>query len=422
MDGLAYKKLVKSCAVALLALIPAIAHAQVDGGDPVDSGDTAFVIAMALIALGLAVPGVILHHGARAGGRAFAATATQVGAIAAIVSVLWVVAGYTVAFGAVSKGWLGGGNAWMLIDLGNVRGMSAVPEIAFVLLQLAAAVMAAALLTGAWAERGNLAWIVPFAGLWSLMVYAPAAHWVWGGGWLATRLGTIDAGGALALHVTPGAAALVITLLMGRRAQHGTPGSPALAAAGTGMTWVALLALTAGGTLSASDEAATTLVNAQAAAAAGALVWLIADAVTGRGAGSGAWLRGGLAGLIGAAAAANAMAPGAALLAGLGGALVAWIAARLLHRVGIDDPVDLIAVHGAGGLAGALLAAPLIAGTLGGTGYPAGMTAVRQVVAQAIGAGVVVAWSVVGTAIAALMVAMVVPMRITETAETEPAA
>jgi len=412
-------------------LLPTVARAQVAAPDPTDvadSGDTAFVIAMALLALAMILPGIVLHHGARLRARAFAATATEAGAIAAVVTLIWVIVGYTIGFGqdttsGVTSGWLGSGNAWMLIDLGNVRGTSAVPEIAFVLLQLGFAILAATLLTGAWAERGNIAWIVPFAGLWSLIVYAPLAHWVWGGGWLAARLGTVDFAGALVVHGSVGISALVITLLIGRRARFTgldeTPaGSTALALSGTGMVWVALLALTAGATLAASDDAATALVNAQIAAAAGALVWLLADAVTGGKANPFGLARGALSGIVAASAAANAMAPGAAMLAGLTGALVGWIAARLIRRCGIDDAVDLIAVHGFAGLAGAMLAAPLIAGTLGGTGYAPGMGPMRQVVAQAIGAGVVVVWSAIGTAIVALMVAVIVPMRISEADET----
>ncbi len=418
-----YIRCVRRIGAGLLVLAPAIAHAQDAGTDVADSGDTAFVIAMALLALAMILPGIVLHHGARLRARAFAATATEVGAIAAIVTLLWVVVGYTLGFGTVTSGWLGSGNAWMLNDLGTVRPGSAVPEIAFVLLQLGFAILATTLLTGAWAERGNIAWVVPFAGLWSLIVYAPLAHWVWGGGWLATRLGTVDFGGALVVHGSVGISALVITLLIGRRARFdgvdGVPaGSPALALAGTGMIWAALLALTAGATLAASDDAATALVNAQIAAAAGALIWLLADAVTTGKANPYGLARGALSGIVAASAAANAMAPGGAMLAGLAGALIGWIAARLIRRSGIDDAADLIAVHGMAGLAGAMLAAPLIAGTLGGTGYAPGMGPMRQVVAQALAAGVVVAWSAIGTAIVALMVAMVVPMRISEAEET----
>ncbi len=415
-------KTIKALAALVLALAPALAHAQAEAGDVVDSGDTAFVLGAGLLALAMIVPGIVLHHGGRLRARAFAAVATETGAIAAMVTLLWVVVGYTVAFGTVSNGWLGGGNAWMLIDLGNVRGDSAVPEVVFVVLQLGFAVLAASLLTGAWAERGNIAWIVPFAGLWSILVYAPLAHWIWGGGWLASRIGTVDFGGALVVHASVGISALVITLVMGRRARFAgadtaTGDAPALAIAGSGMVWVAIMALTAGATLAASDDAGTALINLQVAAAAGALVWLLIDAMTAGKANPASLARGALAGLVAASAGAPALAPGAAIVAGLIGALVAWTAARLIRLSTIDDAVDLVAVHGVGGLAGAMLAAPLIAGTLGGTGYAPGMGPLRQVIAQALGAGVVVAWSAIGTAIAALTVAMVVPMRVSEAEE-----
>lgn len=406
-----------------LALAPTLAHAQDLAADAVDSGDTAFVLGCALLAIVLIVAGVVLHHGGQVRARAFAALATEVVAVAAVVVLLWVMVGYTLAFGAVSGGWLGSGNAWMLLDLANVRGASAVPEVVFVLLQLGFALAAAGLLTGAWAERGNLAWVVPFAGLWSLFVYAPLAHWVWGGGWLATRLGTVDYGGALGVHASLGISALVITLLIGRRERFAgaatAPGhAPALSLAGSAMVWVALTALTAAATMSASDDAGTTALNLLVATGAGALTGLLIAAVTQGAAGPLALARGGMAGLVAASAAAGAMATGGAMVAGLTGALLAAIAARLIRAGTIDDACDLVAVHGVGGLAGAMLAAPLIAGTLGGTGYAPGMGPVRQIVAQAVAAGAVVAWSAIGTAIAALMVAMVVPMRISAGDET----
>jgi Amt family ammonium transporter len=417
------KPIPTTLAVLALALAPTLARAQDLAADAVDSGDTAFVLVSSLLAIVLIVAGVVLHHGGQGRARAFAGLATEIVAIAAVVMLLWVMVGYTLAFGAVSSGWLGGGNAWMLLDLGNVRGASAVPEVVFVLLQLGFAVLAATMLTGGWAERGNLAWVVPFAGLWSLLVYAPLAHWVWGGGWLATRLGTVDYGGALGVHASVGISALVITLLIGRRERFAGPANvpghaPALALAGTAMVWVAMIALTAAATLAASDDAGTTALDLLVATAAGALGWLLIAAMTQGGAGPKALARGGLAGLVAASAAAGAMAPGGAMVAGLTGALLAWIAARLIRAAAIDDAIDAVAVHGVGGLAGAMLAAPLIAGTLGGTGYAAGMGPVRQIIAQAVAAGAVVAWSAIGTAIAALMVAMVVPMRISAEDET----
>ncbi|EGD58933.1 ammonium transporter [Novosphingobium nitrogenifigens DSM 19370] len=405
------------------ALAPSLAHAQVDGTDVVDSGDTALVLGASLIAMLALLPGIVLHHGGRLRSRAFLATATETGAIAAIVSLLFVAAGYTIAFGTVTNGWLGGGNAWMLLDLGNVRGSSNVPESAFAVLQLARVLFAATLLTGAWAERGNIGWIVPFTGLWSVMVYAPLAHWIWGGGWLASRLGTIDFSGGLVLHTCVGVSALVVTLLVGHRARLGRDGephahAPGLALAGTGLVWVGLLALSAAGALAATDDAATALLNSQVGAASGALIWLLADALTGGKANPLALARGALVGLAATSAGANAVQPGSAMVLGACGVLVAWSASRLLRRLQIDDAVQLFSVHGLGGMTGAILTALFSAQKLGGIGYAAGMDAPRQLMAQIVGAGVVVAWSAIGTAIAGLMVAMLVPMRISEAAET----
>ena len=425
IPGMKAKPILIALALLPLALPPVLAQAQAQAtaADATDSGDTAFVLGSALLALALILAGVVLHHGGHVRARAFAAVATEVGAIAAVVALLWVMVGYTLAFGAVSTGWLGSGNAWMLIDLTNVRGGSAVPEVVFVLLQMGFALVAATLLTGAWAERGNLAWIVPFAGVWSILVYAPLAHWVWGGGWLVSQLGTVDYGGALVVHGSVGISALVITLLIGRRerfagAQTAPGHAPALALAGTTMVWVALVVLTSAATLSASDDAGTTVLNLLVATAAGALGWLLIDAMALGKSGPVALARGGLAGLVAASAAAGAMAPGGAMVAGLIGAVLAWMAARLIRAGTIDDAVDLVAVHGVGGFAGAILAAPLIAGTLGGTGYAPGMGPVRQILAQAVAVGIVVAWSAIGTAIAALTVAMIVPMRISAEHET----
>ncbi len=417
------KSLFKTTALLALALAPAMAHAQVDAVDVVDSGDTAFVLGTALLGLALILPGLVLHYGGQLRLRDFTGLTMQIVAIAAAVSLLWVLVGYTLAFGTVNNGWLGSGNAWMLIDLANVRGDSAVPEMAFVILQLGFAVVAGTLLTGAWVERGHFAWAVPFAGLWTVLVYAPLAHWLTGGGWLAARLGTIDSGGALMVHGCVGVSALMITLLIGRRVRFSSAGTspghaPALALAGTGMVWAALMALTAGATLAASDDAATTLVNLQVAAAAGALVWLVIDAVTVGKPRPPALGSGALAGLIAASAAAGFYAPGAAMIAGMIGAVAAYIAARVIRTSAIDDPVGLVSIHGAAGITGALLVAPLIAGKLGGAGYAAGMGPVRQSVAQAVAVAVVLDWSAIGTVIAALMVATVVPMRVPEAEET----
>lgn len=408
-------------ATMALALAPGLAHAQVDA-DVADSGDTAFVLVAALLGLGLALPGLILHGGGWLRTRAFARQATHVTAIAALVALLWIVAGYTLAFGTVGSGWLGAGNAWMLTDLGNVRDGTDIPESAFVLFGLAGAVVAAGLLSGAWAERGTLGWALPFTGLWSLIVYAPLTHWVRGGGWLASRLGTVDFAGGLVLHGSLGVSALVVALLIGRRAgldANPLPAghAPGLGLAGTGLIWAGLLALTGGSALAAGDDAAAAMLAALAGGATGALTWLLGDALTTGRTNPAALAQGALAGLASVSAGAAYVAPGGAICCALVGVALAWGAVRVLQRLAIDDPLHLFAVHGVAGLSGTALAALFLHPALGGTGYAEGMGPARQIVAQIVGIGAIGAWSAIGTAIAGLAVAMAVPMRISEAEE-----
>lgn len=408
-------------ATMALALAPGLAHAQVDA-DVADSGDTAFVLVAALLGLGLILPGLILHGGGWLRTRAFARQATHVAAIAALVALLWIVAGYTLAFGTVGSGWLGAGNAWMLTDLGNVRDGTDIPESAFVLFGLAGAVVAAGLLSGAWAERGTLGWALPFTGLWSLIVYAPLTHWVRGGGWLASRLGTVDFAGGLVLHGSLGVSALVVALLIGRRAGldvNPLPAghAPGLGLAGTGLIWAGLLALTGGSALAAGDDAAAAMLAALAGGATGALTWLLGDALTTGRTNPAALAQGALAGLASVSAGAAYVAPGGAICCALVGVALAWGAVRVLQRLAIDDPLHLFAVHGVAGLSGTALAALFLHPALGGTGYAEGMGPARQIVAQIVGIGAIGAWSAIGTAIAGLAVAMAVPMRISEAEE-----
>lgn len=413
-----------SAAGALVMLaMPTLAMAQAEPGalDAADSGDTAWLLAAALLGLVAALPGLALHYAGRARQGGLVAVAMQAGAIAALVSLLWIMVGYTLAFGTVGNGWLGAGNAWMLLDLGNVRGDSAVPESAFVLYELAFALLAPVLLCGAWIDRARFGWVVAFAGLWSLMVYAPVAHWIWGGGWLASRLGAIDYAGGVAVHTSAGVSALVVALMLGRRAELGAlPPAPAaaLGLGGTMLAWIGSLGLAGGAALAANDDAASAIINTHAAACAGALGWLLIDRIATGKARAVGLASGAIAGLATIAPAAGLIAPGAAILFGAVGALAGYVAATLLRkRLGIDDSAGVFAVNGIGGAAGSLMLALFLATALGGTGYAEGQGPVRQFLAQAVAVGAVAAWSAIGTVIAALMVSMVVPMRVTSEEE-----
>jgi ammonium transporter, Amt family len=418
----------KIIAVALAACVlamPALGQAQpVEALDAADSGDTAWLLASSALILLMALPGLSLFYGGRVRTAGVLAVANQIGAIAAVTSLMWIAVGYTLAFGPVSNGWIGGGSAWMLLQLGNVRDGTLVPESAYALFQMMFAVITPAFMVGAWVDRARFGWVVGFAALWSLIVYAPVAHWVWGSGWLASRLGTMDYAGGIVVHTTAGVSALVAALLLGRRGGFPeTPmpaHSPALTMIGAAMLWVGWFGLSGGSALTATDDAATAIINTHAAACAAALAWLaIEKLATGKPTSMG-FVTGAIAGLATVTPAAGFIAPGAAILFGLAAAAVCYPTILLVkRRLEIDDSLDVFAVHAMGGIVGSLLLAIFLEPSLGGVGYNEGMGLARQLFAQAAGVGAVAAWSALGTVICALTVAMVIPMRVTEDEENE---
>ena len=418
------KFIAAALAVCILAL-PALGHAQpVEALDAADSGDTAWVLASCALVFLMTLPGLTLFYGGLVRAKGFLAVAVQIGAIAAITSLLWIVVGYTLAFGPVSNGWLGGGSAWMLTQLGNVREGTLVPESAYALFQMMFAAITPALMVGAWVDRARFGWVVAFSALWSLIVYAPAAHWIWGGGWLASRLGTMDFAGGIVVHTTAGVSALVAALLLGKRTgfprTQMLPHSPALTMIGAAMLWVGWFGFNGGSSLTATDDAASAIINTHAAACAAALAWLAIEKISIGKPTSVGFATGAIAGLATVTPAAGFIAPGAAILFGIAAALVCYPMILLVkRRLEIDDSLDVFAVHGMGGIVGSLLLAVFLEPALGGVGYNEGMGLIRQLFAQAAGVGVVAGWSALGTVICALAVAMVIPMRVTEDEERE---
>jgi Amt family ammonium transporter len=408
---------------AIVALLPNAALAQDGRLDVADGGDTAWLLASWALAL-LTLPGLALFYAGRVRRNNALSVLVQCGTIFAAVSVLWIMVGYTLAFGEVGNGWLGKGNAWMLINLGNVRAGTAVPESAFALFQMAFAALAPALMAGAWAERARLGWTLVFAALWSLVVYAPIAHWIWGGGWLAQGVGTLDWAGGIVLHTSAGVSALTAAIMLGRRKGVGLgkvkPHSPALTVAGGALLWIGWLALSGGSALAASDDAAAAIIAMHVSAATAALTWLLVERVaTGKPSAKG-FAIGALAGIATVSPAAGYISPGAAILFGIVGALTCYFAMRFTARtLKIDDALGVFAVHGAGGILGSLLLAVFLSETLGGVGYREGMNPVAQFVAQGVGIAVVVVWSLVATVILALMASLAFPMRVSEDAERE---
>lgn len=411
--------------LAATCLFPAAALAQ----DPAliatsDSGDTAWILTASALVLMMTLPGLGLFYGGLVRAKNVLSVLLQCGAIAALGSILWVVVGYTLAFGNVGSGWLGAGNAWMMIDLGTLRDGTAMPESSFALFQMTFAIITPALMVGAWVDRARFSWVLGFSALWSLIVYAPVAHWVWGGGWMAQRLGVLDFAGGIVVHTTAGVSALVVALLLGRRQGFPDkpllPHAPVLTMIGASMLWVGWFGFNGGSALAATDDASTAILNTHVAASAAALVWLLVERITIGKPTSIGWATGAIAGLATVTPAAGFISPGAAILFGVLAAVVCYGAIQLVkQRLKIDDSLDVFAVHGVGGMLGSVLLGAFLDSKLGGTGYAEGMTMGSQIGGQAIAVGMVALWSAVASVIVALMVSLVFPMRVSRDEETE---
>jgi Amt family ammonium transporter len=410
-------------AIAALAVLPSAAFAQAAAGPVADSGDTAWILASAALVLLMTLPGLGLFYGGLVRAKNLLSVLLQIGAVTSVASLLWIMIGYTLAFGDASGGWLGSTRAWMLGGLGEVRDGYAVPESAFAMFQLTFAAITPALMIGAWVDRARFSWVVTFCALWGLLVYAPVAHWVWGGGWLA-RIGALDFAGGIVVHTTAGISALVIALLLGKR--QGFPGpallphAPGLTMFGAMLLWVGWFGFNGGSALAAGDGAAAAIINSHVAASTAALVWLAIERVTFGKPTTVGFATGAIAGLATITPAAGYVSPGAAIVFGAAAAVVCYFAIQLIkNRLKIDDSLDVFAVHGVGGMLGSLLLALFLAPALGGVGYAEDMGFGSMLGAQALGVAAVAAWSAVVTAACALGVSLLLPMRVSEDDERQ---
>ena len=418
------KQLGLALAGALLASsTPALAQTVTEA--TIDTGDTAWILTSSALVLLMTMPGLALFYGGLVRAKNFLSVLVQVGAIAAVASTLWIIAGYTLAFGDVTNGWLGAGNAWMLIGTeGLMRGELTISERTFALFQLTFAAITPALMAGAWVDRARFGGVMGFCALWSLLVYAPVAHWVWGNGWLATSMGTLDFAGGIVVHTTAGVSALVAALLLGRRQGFPKtlmlPHSPSLTMAGAALLWVGWFGFNGGSALAANDDAASAILNTHVAACVAALVWLLIERFSVGKPTSVGFATGAIAGLATVTPAAGFISPGAAMLFGAVAAVVCYPMIQVVKKkLQIDDSLDVFAVHGVGGMIGSLMLAVFMAPALGGAGYAEGVGMVNQLAAQAVGVGVVALYSAIASAVIAVVVSLAFPMRVSEDAERE---
>lgn len=420
------------CLAAAAALTPVAAWAQpATDASPelaagvLNSGDTAWVLVSAALVMLMAMPGLTLFYGGLVRAKNFLSVMVQVGAIVAVASVLWIMVGYSLAFGEGSTGWIGNLDLAMLNNSVNVlHGETDISVRTNALFQMTFAAITPALMVGAWVDRARFGWVVGFCALWVLVVYVPVTHWVWGGGWLSD-MGTKDFAGGIVVHTTAGVSALVAAALLGKRQGFPKtlmlPHSPSLTMAGAALLWVGWFGFNGGSALAANDDAASAIINTHLGASMAALVWILIERIKVGKATSVGFATGAVAGLATITPAAGFVSPGAAILIGALGALACFPMIQLVKKkLEIDDSLDVFAVHGIGGMTGALLLAVFLdADVLGGIGYDEGSSMLSQFAAQAVGIFSVALWSALATVLIALLVSLIVPMRVSEDDERE---
>ncbi len=393
-----------------------------------DPGDTAWLLVSSALVL-LMTPALALFYGGMVRRRNVLSTLMHSLAAIPILSVAWVAIGYSLAFGPTRAGLIGG------LDLVFLKGQvsatrGTVPALAFVAFQMMFAVITPALISGAFAERMKFSAYAVFIVLWSLVVYYPVAHWVWGeGGWIA-RLGALDFAGGTVVHATAGVSALVCALVIGKRLKYPEerplPHDLTMTLTGAGILWFGWFGFNAGSALQSGQLAALSFVTTHLGAAGGALSWLGVEwwhrqKPTALGVASGL-----VAGLVAITPAAGYVAPWSAILIGGAAGLLCYLAVLAKYRYGYDDSLDAFGVHGVGGISGALLTGvfcqrrtfPEIADPVGADGLLFG-GGVKQLGVQALACGAVAAYSALATWALLRLVDRLVGLRVSVSDERE---
>ena len=382
----------------------------------VSAGDTAWVLTASALVLFMTLPGLALFYGGLVRARNLLSVFMHCFVLCCVVSVLWVVFGYSLAFDTGGP-FVGGGGRMFLQHLDAVLAGGTVPEGAFALFQMTFAVITPALIVGAFAERISFPFLILFAIGWLALVYAPVAHWVWGHGWLAGR-GTIDFAGGIVVHTTAGISALVCAVLVGPRRGFPDnlipPHSPGLTMAGAGMLWFGWFGFNGGSALAAGGSAAMAILATHCAASAAALTWMAIEWVWAGGKPTSVGIvTGSVAGLATITPASGYVGPMGALAIGVAAGAVCFLATAFIkRRLKIDDTLDVFAVHGVGGILGSLLVALFASEALGGVGYAQGMDMARQFQAQFTGVAAAVVWAALVSFVLIKALALFTPLRI----------
>lgn len=403
---------------------PVVASAPVAAAKELNTGNTAWMLVSTALVLFMTIPGLALFYGGMVRKKNVLATLMQSFAIAAAITVVWMVIGYSLAF-APGNSFIGGLDKVFLKGIGvkDLWPGYDIPEILFMVFQMTFAIITPALITGAFAERMKFSAMLAFSVLWSILVYSPVCHWVWeAGGWLFAA-GALDFAGGTVVHINAGVAGLVAAVMLGKRVGFGKEAMPphnlVLTLIGASMLWVGWFGFNAGSWLGADGRAAMAMVVTQIAAAAAALSWIFAE-----------WLAkgkpsvlgiasGAVAGLVAVTPASGMITPSSALILGLiSGVVCYWSATTLKHMLKYDDSLDAFGVHGVGGILGALLTGVLATNAIT-DGVPKVMDVGPQMLVQLEATGATIAYSLVMTFIILKVLDLVIGLRVPEEAERE---
>ena len=407
----------------LAALYAPAALAQAPAAAPkIDAANTAWMLTAAVLVLFMTLPGLALFYAGLVRTKNVLSVLMQCFAITCVVTLAWLVAGYSIAFGDGNAFWGGLGKSFLSgIQVATVKG--SIPESVFAMYQLTFAIITPALVVGAYAERVRFGGMLLFSLLWLLIVYCPVAHWVWGDGWLQKR-GLLDFAGGTVVHLNAGVAALVCALVLGRRRGFPetamAPHNMTMAVTGAAMLWVGWFGFNAGSALAADGAAGMAMLVTHIGAATGAFAWMACE-----------WLRydkpsalgivtGMVAGLGTITPASGFVGPIGALIIGGAAGVACFFATNYMKRaLNIDDSLDVFPVHGVGGLLGTLLTGIFVSSTFGGIGYADKVTMGEQFVTQLVGVLAVGIWSGVLTWIILKLVDTGAGMRVAGEEETE---
>jgi Amt family ammonium transporter len=364
---------VSACAAFLAVAGTALAD---DPAPKIDSGDTAWMLISTALVLMMTIPGLALFYGGMVRKKNVLATVMQSFAITCLVTILWMIVGYSWAFTAGPTPYLGGFDRMMLngMDLAAISPLAAtIPESVYMCFQMTFAIISPALIAGAFADRMKFSALMWFTAAWSLLVYAPIAHWVWGPGGYLNDAGVLDFAGGTVVHVNAGIAGLVACLVLGKRkglgTEHFAPHNLVLSVIGASLLWVGWFGFNAGSAGAANANAGMAFAVTQIATAAAALAWMFVEwAMRGKPSVLGI-ISGAVAGLVAITPASGFVDPSGALIIGIAAGVACFFGATTLKlKFGYDDSLDAFGVHGVGGIVGAFMTGIFAKAAIGGTG------------------------------------------------------